>query len=184
MTQSKNNNIAPDGKRRIRRAYGIFFPFWPIYFYGASRLIPTLAVTLLLDSAFLIAVLLLFSAARRGTAGGDVGNIWRRKILPFYLCDLAGSFLGGGILRLSVLLLPEIFGVDKAYYAETAAKCPLTDLRTMIPLLLSIFLAGAAVYLLCSRAVFRRERHGRAISMVLALISAPYSMLIPTLFEK
>ena len=55
MTQSKNNNIEPDGKRRIRRAYGIFFPFWPIYFYGAARLIPTLAVTLLLDSAFLIA---------------------------------------------------------------------------------------------------------------------------------
>lgn len=165
------------------RTYGIFFPFWCICFYGATWLVTTLAVTLLLDGALLVAVLLLFKVAGHG-AEGAVGNIWRRKIIPFYLCDLVGSFAGGGLLLLCKRLMPRIFGADVQYYLKTLSERPFSDLRTMLPLLISVMLSGVIIYLSARYIVFGKEDNGKGIALAMTFLSMPYSLLIPNLFGK
>ncbi len=166
---------------RACRAYGIFFPFWCICFYGATWLVTTLAVTLLLDGALLVAVLLLFKVAGHG-AEGAVGNIWRRKIIPFYLCDLVGSFAGGGFLLLAKRLLPGIFGMDGQQYLKTLSERPFSDLRTMLPLLLSVALSGVIIYLSSRYIVFGKEDNGKGVALAMTFLSIPYSLLVPAMF--
>ena len=59
-------------------ALSVFFPFWQIISQGAAWLVPTLAVTLLLDSAVLMALLLILRPRRAARRSADAGNIWRR----------------------------------------------------------------------------------------------------------
>lgn len=166
------------------RAMSVFFPFWCIVSHGYTWLIPTVAVTLLLDSAALVALLLLLRPCgvsdRRGT---DVGNTWRRKIVPVFLVDISASFASAGLLRLILLLLAYIPGLDPEYLLAVAGTRPASDLFTLLPVIFSIISGGVIIYLANRYIVFGDLRRGRMLAFLLAVCQAPYSLLFPSIFN-
>ena len=124
---------------------------------------------------------------RRGRIGdADVGNVWRRTVLPFFALDTLASLTGAGILRLSLWLTSRILGKSTGYFTATAAQSPCTDLLTLIPVILGILTSALIIYLIGSRVIviFKDIKKARLAALVLALTSAPYSLLFPSVFNK
>lgn len=163
------------------RLYSIFFPFWCICFYGGSWIWSTLAVSLVLDGACLMAALLLFRP-RRG--GADVGGAWRRCIIPFCLCDILAMAVGGGALRLSLWSIEAFTSYSETYLVKLASSAPFYDLWVLVPVVLSAAVSGAVIYFLSAALVFKRQAHPHALACFMALTCAPYTLLIPSLFDK
>lgn len=159
-------------------ALSVFFPFWQIISQGAAWLVPTLAVTLLLDSAVLMALLLILRPRRAARRSADAGNIWRRTFLPVF----AASFAAGGLFYLALTLLGQTPWLDSAYLLGTAGTHPLTDLFTLIPACLSVLAGGGLIYLADRYIIFRNE--ARAVSLALAVCGAPWALLFPSVFIK
>lgn len=163
-------------------ALSVFFPFWQIISQGAAWLVPTLAVTLLLDSAVLMALLLILRPRRAARRSADAGNIWRRTFLPVFAADIAASFAAGGLFYLALTLLGQTPWLDSAYLLGTAGTPPLTDLFTLIPACLSVLAGGGLIYLADRYIIFRNE--ARAVSLALAVCGAPWALLFPSVFIK
>lgn len=163
-------------------ALSVFFPFWQIISQGAAWLVPTLAVTLLLDSAVLMALLLILRPRRAVRRSADAGNIWRRTFLPVFVADIAASFAAGGLFYLALTLLGKLPWLDSAYLLGTAGTHPLTDLFTLIPACLSVLAGGGLIYLADRYIIFRNE--ARAVSLALAVCGAPWALLFPSVFIK
>lgn len=166
------------------RAMSVFFPFWCIISHGRIWLISTLGVALLLDGAVLITLLLLFR--ERGgspTRGIDAGNVWRRAIIPVFLVDIFASFASAGFLRLVIFLLSRIPGLDGQYLLLTVSSAPATDLFTLIPAVLSVLVGLVIIFAADRYIVLAGVRRGGLIAFLLAVCTAPYSLLFPTLFN-
>ena len=114
----------------------------------------------------------------------DVGNVWRRTVLPFFALDTLASLTGAGILRLSLWLTSRILGKSTGYFTATAAQSPCTDLLTLIPVILGIFTSALIIYLIGSRVIFKDIKGASLAALILALTSAPYSLLFPSVFNK
>ena len=146
----------------------------------------TAVLSLLLDGAVLIFVLLVCRPRRGRIGDADVGNVWRRTVLPFFALDTLASLTGAGILRLSLWLTSRILGKSTGYFTATAAQSPCTDLLTLIPVILGILTSALIIYLIGSRVIviFKDIKKARLAALVLALTSAPYSLLFPSVFNK
>ncbi len=177
------NDLNDMGSRvgKNTRLCGIFFPFWCILFYRGSWIWSTLAVDLVLDGACLMAALLLLRP-RRG--GADVGKEWRRCIIPFCLCDILAMAVGGGTLRLSLWSIEAFTSHSETYLVKIASSAPFYDLWVLVPVVLSVAVSGAVIYFLSASLVFKRQAHPHALACFMALTCAPYTLLIPSLFDK
>lgn len=67
----------------IRSMLSVFFPFWRILSDGMPWILLTAVLSLLLDGAVLIFVLLVCRPRRGRIGDADVGNVWRRTVLLF-----------------------------------------------------------------------------------------------------
>ncbi|GEM_PF-1868095 len=170
----------------IRSMLSVFFPFWRILSDGMPWILLTAVLSLLLDGAVLIFVLLVCRPRRGRIGDADVGNVWRRTVLPFFALDTLASLTGAGILRLSLWLTSRILGKSTGYFTATAAQSPCTDLLTLIPVILGILTSALIIYLIGSRVIviFKDIKKARLAALVLALTSAPYSLLFPSVFNK
>ena len=105
----------------IRSMLSVFFPFWRILSDGMPWILLTAVLSLLLDGAVLIFVLLVCRPRRGRIGDADVGNVWRRTVLPFFALDTLASLTGAGILRLSLWLTSRILGKSTGYYRDRRA---------------------------------------------------------------
>ncbi len=160
----------------IRSMLSVFFPFWRILSDGMPWILLTAVLSLLLDGAVLIFVLLVCRPRRGRIGDADVGNVWRRTVLPFFALDTLASLTGAGILRLSLWLTSRILGKSTGYFTATAAQSPCTDL--------GIFTSALIIYLIGSRVIFKDIKGASLAALILALTSAPYSLLFPSVFNK
>lgn len=179
--RSANKAAAP------RRAFCSILPLWLILGGRAMLIIPTIATALVLDSACLIAFLLLLRPRRAMGRTPDVGNIWRRTVLPVFLADILSTLVSVGFYLLSLRAVSALFRVDADYLHATAAGRPFTDLFTLLPAVLATLLCIGVMYSLCRRLIFAdRYRYPRAaaLSLLLALGTAPYSLLIPQMLSS
>lgn len=80
----------------IRSMLSVFFPFWRILSDGMPWILLTAVLSLLLDGAVLIFVLLVCRPRRGRIGDADVGNVWRRTVLPFFALDTLASLTGAG----------------------------------------------------------------------------------------
>lgn len=169
-----------------RRLFCGILPLWLILGGRAMLIIPTIATALVLDGALLIAFLLLLRPRRAMVRMPDVGNIWRRTVLAVCLADLLSTLVGVGFYLLSLRAASAVFRIDADYLHATAATRPFTDLFTLLPAVLATLLCIGVMYILCRRLIFAdRYRYPRAaaLSLLLALGTAPYSLLVPQMLS-
>lgn len=152
--------------KRQDRIYNVLFPIWLFWLWPSPVWLLILPANFAIDSLVLILAL-------KWRRIGEKLEVWKRSILKIWvigsLSDLAGAAL---ILGLS--LLTDRLGMGFNYILFPGA--------TLISLP-GVILAGALIYFLNRRFSFKRcaVEPGlvHALSLALAVFTAPYAMLIP-----
>lgn len=152
--------------KKDTRLYNVMFPIWFLFLFPYLWLV-MLPVNFLVDS-----LVISVYAHRHGLE--NKGMLWKKSILPVwitgFLCDIAGA-------GLTVLL----------YYLWTTLNTdflnPILFPGTTLISIPGVVLAGALIYFVNKRFSFRRsgldDASIQAICLRLAIITAPYTMLIP-----
>lgn len=159
-------------KREIR-LYNVLFPLWALLLFPAAWLY-VLPGNFVIDSL----VLVIAMAALHYTGKWAV---WKSAILKVWIigfaADLAGAGLTFGLTMLGGILLP---GQLSDAFVEAVYFIPGAQLL-VLP---GIFLAGVLIYWLNRWLSFRRTeldpQQVKRLSLILAIATAPYTMLIPS----
>ena len=160
----KNNNIQTKG--RSLRLFNILFPAWMFY------LLPTGLWLIILPVNFIIDSLVLWLAMRRlGLA--ERREVWKRSIFRIwsigFLSDILGALLTFGLF----------LAIDAAHLSWDVYLFPGTTLLA-IP---GVIFSAVLIYALNKRYAFAKcvldEAQKRKLSLALAILTAPYAMLIP-----
>ena len=148
------------------RLYNVLFPVWMFFLF------PTAAWLLILPGNFLVDSLVLVLWMYHQKIDGKQ-RLYKQKILPVWLIGFLSDFIGAG-LTLGVFLLLDMFTPNVAIHLF-----PATTLMTLP----GVILAGALIYFLNRRFVFRKSglspEEIHSVCLSLALWTAPYTMLIP-----
>lgn len=159
--------------KRETRLYNVLFPLWALLLFPAAWLY-VLPGNFVIDSL----VLVIAMAALHYTGKWAV---WKSAILKVWVigfaADLAGAGLTFGLLLLGGILRPTQMADA---FAEAAYFMPGAQLL-VLP---GILLAGVLIYFLNRRFSFRKTALDpdqiRKLSLILAIFTAPYTMLIPS----
>lgn len=148
------------------RLYNLMFPIWMMY------LIPTWLWLIILPVNFAVDSLVLLLAARHYKIENRF-ELWKKSILKIwiigFLCDFVGAgFCLGMLLTLSAV---SVFNYDVGYYGVFAIAIP------------AVILSGVLIYFLNRWISFGKTDIDKALvnklCLVLAIFTAPYTMLIP-----
>ncbi len=152
--------------KKETRLYNVLFPVWMFFF------IPTGVWLLILPGNFLVDTLVLVLWMRHQKLDGKL-QLYKRKIVPVWLLGFLSDFIGS-ILTFGLLLILEEIAPNLALHLFPA---------TTLMALPGVILAGVLIYFLNRRFVFRNtdlsKEQIHSVCLVLALWTAPYTMLIP-----
>lgn len=152
--------------KRETRLYNVLFPIWALFFFPQIWLI-LLPANFLIDSLVLLAGMAALHYPRKKA-------VWKSAILRVwgigFACDLAGSVVTLGMCYLFTWAAPQLnlFLIPGA----------------QLLVLPGIAVSGVLIYQLNRRLSFRRTEMDpgqvRRLSLILAVCTAPYTMLIPS----
>ncbi len=173
--------------RGAQHAFCAVLPLWQILDGRTVLIIPTLATALVIDGALLIAFLLILRPRRAVGRTPDMGNIWRRTVLPVFSADILSTLVSSGFYLLCLRVISAVFRTDFEYLRATAQNSPFNDLFTLVPAVLAVALGGGVTYLICRKLIFGdgyRYQNAAALSFLLALGTAPYSLLFSQILAR
>ena len=165
--------------RREIRQYSFWFPFWLVVLIPSYLWILAFPINCLWDSA------VLFFSLKFLKING-VRKTWGKAIVRVWLFSFLADLVGAGLLLLSGR---EWNNWWKEYISDPIMHNPYDNWYSLILTILAIFVTGFLSYLFYRHWVFQRidleQRKRRAISVALAICSAPYLFLVPAgLFEQ
>ena len=150
--------------KRCIRLYNVLFPIWFLFFFPQMWLI-VLPVNFLVDS-----LVLYLSAKRQGV--DDLVPLWKQYILPVWGVGFVSDLLGAGLIFAIYTAVADIPGFNPVLFPGTTL--------ISIP---GVVLAGFAIYFLNKKLTFRKSFMDPAVihrlCLHLAIVTAPYTMLIP-----
>ena len=147
------------------RLNNILFPVWLFY------LLPTGAWLIILPANFLIDSTVLVLAARK--LGIKEKQLWKQSILRIWIIGFMSDILGALLILAVALLTDTVFPDWNTFYfpGATAIAVP------------GVLLSAICIYFINRRFAFRNTDLDDAaivkLCRVLAIITAPYAMLIP-----
>ena len=184
--KDKNSLAAPKGVR----LYNLLFPIWMLTFMPSTWRI-ALPVNFVIDSIVLLVTFTVL-ARRRGEAGyrpwGDwVRTIWLTWILGFISDIIAAGFLLFWGIGPS-LIMGELTAFGQwwtPHVAEPIMANPFESFFAVIFVLMSIGLGGLLIYFLNKNISLRLSKtldvpEIRRTALVLAIATAPWTMLLPS----
>lgn len=152
--------------KRETRLYNVIFPIWLFW------LLPTVLWLVILPANFMIDSLILILAMKKQKISGCT-RIWKQSILKIWMIGFFSDLIGAGLIYGFMLL------TDTLYPSWNTLYFPGTTLIS-IP---GVILAGLLIYWLNQRFSFTKcdwdKVRIRTTSLILAVFSAPYAMLIP-----
>lgn len=163
------------------RLYNVMFPLWFLMLWPMAWLL-VLPVNFGIDSA----VLLLACACLKL---GDKKRVWKASILKIWLFGFAADLLAGALLLLATVF-PNFLGQAGDWWNEQIAgpitANPFSSVWALLFVLLMVAFAGLIIYLLNRRFSFRKldlpARTVHRLSLTLAIVTAPYVLLVPTVW--
>lgn len=149
--------------KKEKRLYNVVFPLWMMF------LLPTWIWLIILPANFAIDSLALLLAAAHCKLENKLA-LWKKSILKIWLIGFACDFVGAG-LSLGLLFLSGLFDIDIGKTGMILLAIP------------AVILAGVLIYFVNKWLSFRKTGLDaatvRKICLVLAIFTAPYTMLIP-----
>ena len=147
----------------------LIFPMWGLFLFPSYFIILLLIGNFVIDSA----VLLIVMAACKYS---DKWKVWRSNIFLVWIFGFLSDLIGALINLAVCALLSSFTSLD----FEAFLKTPTAQIFALP----GIIAAGAVIYLLNYSVTFRKSSLEREqvhrLAFWLAAITAPYTMLIPT----
>lgn len=148
------------------RLYNVLFPIWLFW------LLPTVLWLIILPANFMIDSLILILALKKQKISGCL-QIWKQSILKIWIIGFFSDLIGAGLICGFMLLIDSLApSWDTLYFPGTTL--------ISIP---GVILAGLLIYWLNKRFSFIKCGWSKIrihnTSLILAVFSAPYAMLIP-----
>ena len=165
-------------RNRSIRLYNVLFPIWFLmYLYPSWLPLAVLAFNFAFDSLVLV-------LAARWQKIPETRRLWKQTILRVWLLGFAADILGALLnfaVYLGVAVLGSLGGAwEQALYGFWD---PLTFPGATVFAIPGAVLAGVLIYRFDRRFAFRRTglppQTVRRLCLVLAVATAPYTMLIP-----
>lgn len=154
------------------RLYNVIFPIWMLILIPVTWLV-VLPANFIIDS-----LVVLLSLKIMGETG--IFSVYKRIILKVWVLGFLADILGSALLFLSQLGYSHTW---YEYIQGPVAYNPLDNVFSLLYVLAAVAIAGAAIYFLNMRFSFRKTQLGhkkrRAVSLALAVITAPYLFLVP-----
>lgn len=161
---------------RPYRLYNIIFPLFFFFFIPFSYIWLAVVFGNLIIDCLILALCL--KAVRPQKWKSSFRKCWWRIWLCGYGCDLIGT-----LFLLAIYLIPA--PTDQALFAiqNAIAYNPWSSVAALLCVCLAILIAGVAIYYFDSRILSKRTSLPvsacRRISLILAILTAPYLMLLP-----
>jgi hypothetical protein len=159
------------------RVYNIIFPIWFLWLVPPVIIVVALG-NLVVDSVVLLLAYQVFAAGRESLG---MWNLYRQSIAKVWLFGFLADFIGTipliGLVATGFLTLP--------YEVETAIMWnPWTNSAALIFVFGCVVLAGALVfffnYRLALKEAIPHQRVRFKTAVLLAVLTAPYTLLLPT----
>ena len=160
------------------RVYNVIFPIWALMFFPPTIFI-ALAGNFIVDSV----VLLIAGACLRIGAREEqtLGRFYGRSIIKVWLLGFLADFIG----TLPLWIIFE-FGLIEVAPEMTAAIYTnlFQNTGAVLLVLACIAIAGVCIYFFNYRFSLKKSlpevRERKAVSLVLAIVTAPWTLLLPT----
>lgn len=177
-------------KKQGTRLYNVLFPIWMLAMVPSMWLI-ALPVNFIVDSAVLL-IMFTVLARKRGDTGyrpwGDwLRSIWLTWILGFVSDIIAAGFLLFWGMGPSLLMgdLTTAGAVWSSNVAEPIMANPFESIWAVLFVLLSIGLGGLLIYFFNKNIALRLTKtldipEIKHTALVLAVVTAPWTMLLPS----
>lgn len=151
--------------KKTIRLYNVMFPVYMIFLFFPGVWLLTLPVNFAVDSAVLL-------LAVRHYRWGGMKEVWAKSVLRVWLLGFGADFAGAGLITVLYYIAVNLFQVSMYSYAEMLIALP------------GVILSGWLIYVMDKRWAFRKTglepEKVRKLAMALAVFTAPYTMLIPT----
>lgn len=146
--------------KKDEKLYNVLFPLWMLMLFPQVWLI-VLPGNFIIDSAVLLLTLLILKV-------GEKKKRYKQHILKIYGFGLLADAVGAGLLLLTVWLL----GVSNS---DLAADSPIITIPAMI-------ISAALIFVFNYFITFKKEEKKLrlTLSLVFAIVTAPYTFLVPT----
>lgn len=163
-------------KREVK-LYNILLPIWILYFFPQVWII-TLPGNLIIDCGVLLITLAVLKHTEKKTV---LKGLWWKFWLLGFLADFIGAMFLFGFWYLSLLPDPVGNWVDQVLSA--AFLNPFRTLPGFLYTLAGVAIAGVCIYFFDKRAmkscVLLDERQRHIVALTMAIVTAPWTFLIP-----
>ena len=163
-------------KREIK-LYNVLFPIWILYFFPQVWIV-TVPGNLLIDCGLLLLTLAVLKHTEKRAV---LKELWWK----FWLLGFLADFIGAAVL-FGIWLLLSVLDLSGGAWSEIMMAYLANPFRSLPALLLTlagVVLAGVCIYVFDKRAMRRCApltlREKRAVALVMAITTAPWTFLIP-----
>ncbi|HFL3828422.1 TPA: hypothetical protein ACG3RW_003779 [Clostridioides difficile] len=164
--------------KKTIKLYNLIFPIWFLLFFPPVILL-TLAGNFIIDSLVIIACFFVYKLANSGL---ELKTFYKGSILKTWLYGFLADFIGASILFL-LGLCGDTLGLS---YELTSAICydPFSHPLAVIIILGAILVSAIFVFFFNYKYSFKKLIEEKAlrfkIALILAIITAPWTFLLPT----
>ncbi len=155
------------------KLYNVIFPVWLLYFFPLTWFF-VIPANFVIDSLVLLAGMYLLNIENKK-------EFYKKNIIWVFIFGFAADFVGAGVLFLS-----QVFGeIEWVYEYLTAplAMNPYDNIYSLLYTIAAVIISGVFIYIFNRFISFRKSsdiKNKRILSLILAVVTAPYLFLVPT----
>ena len=158
---------------KTEKMYNMILPIWLLVFVPITWIV-VIPINFVVDSAVLIMMMQLLKVKNKV-------DIYKRVIIKVWIYGFLADLIGGIIIPLGAFV---IFADRYSSITEALTMNPFDNAVALLWTLLSILIAGVFIYIFNKKNILKRidmgDKEKKIISIGMAIITAPYIMLIPT----
>ncbi|WP_251861257.1 hypothetical protein [Clostridium sp. Marseille-Q2269] len=167
--------------KKTIKLYNLIFPIWMVLFFPPVIFI-SLIGNYIIDSLVVIGCFFAYKLANKDF---NLKTIYKKRILKVWLYGFLSDFIGAAILLILYFLVGilNLSGLPAEAILATAYDPSVQPLAFII-ILLCIFISAAFIFLFNYKFVFKNQIKEKIIrfkiSLTIAIITAPWTFLLPT----
>lgn len=155
------------------RLNNIILPIWLLIYIPQVWLL-TLPANFIIDSIVLLAAFAVLKVEERKVK-------YLKSIIKVWIFGFLADFVGAIVMIVATF---GLFNGDNSKVGEALRWNPFDNTVALLWTVLSIIVSGVCIYVFDSKFAFNKtdlsEKHKKLISLMMAIFTAPYVMLIPT----
>lgn len=161
------------GKQNHTRFYNVIFPVWLLFIFPLSWLL-VIPANFAIDSLIVVLWMYILKLDKKM-------DVYKKHIIWVFIFGFVADIIGG-----IMLLITQLIGYEEWFYEYITAPVAMNPFDNIYALLFTfcaVILSGVLIYVFNRFISFRKYKDlksKRIISLMLAVLTAPYLFLLPT----